>query len=74
MGCLLADPLEIQEGEREPSESLKDDLQEFFDALLCASVMSWLALVDWIYLLADRYIGDIVGRHFWPPNSRVVSH
>ena len=51
MGCLLADPLEIQEGEREPSESLKDDLQEFFDALLCASVMSWLALVDWIYLL-----------------------
>ena len=58
---------------REGAERVTEGrLAGVFDALLCASVMSWLAVVDWIYLLADRYIGDIVGRHFWPPYSRVA--
>ena len=55
----FADTSEMQEGEKD------------FDALLCARVMSRLALVDGIHLLADRDIGE-VGRHFWPPYSRVV--
>ena len=59
MLSFFADTLEMQEGEKE------------FDALLCTRVMSRLALVDGILLLADRDIGDI-GRHFWPLHSTVV--
>ena len=55
----FADTSEMQEGEKE------------FDALLCTRVMSRLALVDGILLLADRDIGE-VGRHFWPLHSTVV--
>ena len=55
----FADTSEMQEGEKD------------FDALLCTRVMSRLALVDGILLLADRDIGE-VGRHFWPLHSTVV--
>ena len=61
MLSFFADTLEMQEGEKD------------FDALLCTRVMSRLALVDGIHLLADRDIGDI-GRNFWPRCSRVTLH
>ena len=59
MLSFFADTLEMQEGEKD------------FDAFLCTRVMSRLALVDGILLLADRDIGE-VGRHFWPLHSTVV--